>query len=90
MNRDGWSELEHAFDTLRLVADYMNVERPPVIPVRPGGDPTQVTVRLVQLDGTEVRVRGRSVRYAGDTHVMVAVGVPVEYFWLRVTDVEPQ
>ena len=57
VNRDGWSELEHAFDTLRLVADYMNVERPPVIPVRPGGDPTQVTVRLVQLDGTEVRVR---------------------------------
>ena len=50
----------------------------------------QVTVRLVQLDGTETRVPGRSVRYAGDTHVMVAVGVPVEYHWVRAADVEPQ
>lgn len=70
------------------MAEYMNVERPPVIPVRPGGDPAAVTARLVRLDGTELRVPGRSVRYAGGTHVMVAVGVPVEYFWLRVSDVE--
>ncbi len=71
------------------MAEYMNVERPPVIPVRPGGDPAQVTVRLVQLDGTEVRVPGRSVRYAGGTHVMVAVGAPAEYYWVRAADVEP-
>ena len=58
--------------------------------MRPGGDPAPVSVRLVRLDGTEVRVPGRSVRYAGGTHVMVAVGVPVEYFWLRVGDVEPR
>ncbi|MGS0688632.1 hypothetical protein ACVBEQ_26365 [Nakamurella sp. GG22] len=72
------------------MSNDMNAERPPAIPVRPGGDPAQVTVRLVQLDGTEVRLPGRSVRYAGDTHVMVAVGLPVEYFWLRADDVEPR
>lgn len=70
------------------MAEYMNVERPPIIPVRPGGDSAPVSVRLVRLDGTELRVPGRSVRYAGGTHVMVAVGIPVEYFWLRASDVE--
>ena len=43
--------------------------------------------RLVRLDGTEVFLPGRSVRYSGQTHVMVAVGSPVEYFWLRKDDV---
>ena len=30
---------------------------------------------------------GRSVRYSGQSHVLVAVGSPVEYFWLRKDDV---
>ena len=44
----------------------------------------------MRLDGTEVRVPGRSVRYAGQTHVLVAVGTPTEYFWLRTQDVNPR
>jgi len=41
----------------------------------------------VRLDGTEEYVPGRSVRYAGQSHIMVAVGNPTEYFWLRAEDV---
>jgi hypothetical protein len=66
--------------------EYMNAERPPSIPVRPGGEPRRVIARLVRMDGTEEYLPGRSVRYAGKTHVMVAVGSPVEYHWLRADD----
>ena len=70
-----------------MMSEYMNEQRPANIPVRPGGDPRLVVARLVRLDGTEVFLPGRSVRYSGQTHVMVAVGSPVEYFWLRKDDV---
>ena len=46
-----------------------------------------MVARLVRLDGTEVFLPGGSVRYSGQSHVMVAVGSPVEYFWLRKDDV---
>ena len=46
-----------------------------------------MVARLVRLDGTEEFLRGRSVRYSGQSHVMVAVGSPVEYFWLLKVDV---
>ena len=69
------------------MTEYMNMDRPRNIPVRPGGEPRQVLARLVSLDGSEAFVPGRSVRYAGRTHVMVAVGSPAEYFWLRAEDV---
>lgn len=69
------------------MTEYMNMDRPSNIPVRPGGEPRQVIARLVRLDGTEVFVPGRSVRYAGQSHIMVAVGTPTEYFWLRSEDV---
>ena len=68
-----------------MMSEYMNEQRPANIPVRPGGDPRLVVARLVRLDGTEEFLRGRSVRYSGQSHVMVAVGSPVEYFWLRRT-----
>lgn len=68
----------------------MNAERPANVPVRPGGEPAQIVARLVRLDGTEVNLPGRSVRYSGTTHVMVAVGTPTEYFWLRTEDVHPR
>ena len=67
--------------------EYMNAERPANIPVRPGGEPRRVIARLVRMDGTEEFLPGRSVRYSGQTHVMVAVGSPVEYHWLRAADV---
>ena len=67
--------------------EYMNQERPRNIPVKAGGEPRRVVVRLVRMDGTEEFVPGRSVRYAGQTHVMVAVGSPTEYFWFRAEDV---
>jgi len=69
------------------MTDYMNAERPANIPVRPGGEPRRVIARLVRMDGTEEFLPGRSVRYAGKSHVMVAVGSPVEYHWLRAADV---
>ena len=69
------------------MAEYMNMDRPRNIPVRPGGEPKPVVARLVRLDGTEEYVPGRSVRYAGQSHIMVAVGNPTEYFWLRSEDV---
>jgi len=69
--------------------DYMNSERPRNIPVKPGGEAHRVVVRLVRMDGTEEFAAGRSVRYAGQTHVMVAVGSPTEYFWFRAEDVTP-
>ncbi len=69
--------------------EYMNTERPASIPVRPGGEPRRVTARLVRMDGTEEFLAGRSVRYAGRSHVMVAIGAPVEYHWLRAVDVSP-
>ena len=72
------------------MTEYMNVERPAFVPVKPGGEPKPIVARLVRLDGTEVRVPGRSVRYAGQTHVLVAVGTPTEYFWLRTQDVNPR
>ena len=43
--------------------------------------------RLVRMDGTEEFTPGRSVRYSGHTHVLVAVGSPAEYHWLRRADV---
>jgi uncharacterized protein (DUF2126 family) len=46
-----------------------------------------VVARLVRLDGNEEFVPGRSVRYSGQTHVLVAVGSPAEYHWLRRADV---
>jgi hypothetical protein len=70
-----------------LMTEYMNMERPRNIPVRPGGEPRPVIARLVRLDGTEEYAPGRSVRYAGQSHIMVAVGTPAEYFWLRSEDV---
>ena len=70
-----------------MMSEYMNEQRPANIPVRPGGDPRPVVARLVRLAGTEEFLPGRSVRYSGQTHVMVAVGSPVEYFWLRKDDV---
>ena len=69
-----------------MMSEYMNEQRPASISVRPGGDPRLVVARLVRLDGTEEFLRGRSVRYSGQSHVMVAVGSPVEYFWLRRDD----
>ena len=70
-----------------MMTEYMNMDRPRNIPVRPSGEARQVVARLVRLDGTELFLPGRSVRYAGRTHVMVAVGSPAEYFWLRAEDV---
>ncbi len=70
-----------------MMSEYMNEQRPANITVRPGGDPRPVVARLVRLDGTEVLLPGRSVRYSGQSHVLVAVGSPVEYFWLRKGDV---
>jgi len=72
------------------MSEYMNVERPADIPVKPGGEPALITARMVRLDGTEVLVPGRSVRYSGRTHVMVAINNPTEYFWLRSADVLPR
>jgi hypothetical protein len=69
------------------MAEYMNEQRPSSIPVKPGGEPHRVVVRLVRMDGTVEFAPGRSVRYAGQTHVMVAVGSPTEYFWFRSEDV---
>jgi hypothetical protein len=69
------------------VTEYMNMDRPANIPVRPGGEARPIVARLVRLDGTEEFLAGRSVRYAGQSHVMVAVGSPAEYFWLRADDV---
>jgi len=76
------------FDRLAAMPDYMNTERPANIPVRPGGEPRRVLARLVRMDGTELFMPGRSVRYAGQTHVMVAIGSPAEYHWLRRSDVD--
>ena len=70
-----------------MMTDYMNEQRPASIPVRPGRDPKPVVALLVRLNGTEEFLPGRSVRYSGQTHVMVAVGSPVEYFWLLKVDV---
>jgi len=53
----------------------------------PDARPENGTGTLVRLDGTEEFLPGRSVRYSGQTHVMVAVGSPVEYFWLLKVDV---
>ena len=69
------------------MAEYMNVEKPANIPARPGGEPRRVVARLVRLDGNEEFVPGRSVRYSGQTHVLVAVGSPAEYHWLSRADV---
>src|SRR5664279_6571479 len=40
------------------MTEYMNVERPAFVPVKPGGEPKPIVARLVRLDGTEVRVPG--------------------------------
>ncbi len=72
------------------MTEYMNEESPANIPVKKGGESAPIVARLVRLDGTEVSLPGRSVRYAGKTHVMVAVGAPTEYFWLRTEDVRPR
>ena len=69
------------------MSEYMNEQRPALIPVKPGGEPAAVLVRLVRMDGTEMLKPGRSVRYSGSSHVMVAVGTPPEYLWLRAEDV---
>ena len=69
------------------MAEYMNVEKLANVPARPGGEPRRVVARLVRLDGNEEFVPGRSVRYSGQTQVLVAVGSPAEYHWLRRADV---
>lgn len=68
--------------------DFMNVNRPSSIPVRPGGDPRDCTVRLVEMTGEESFVNCRAVRYT-PTHTMVRIAGPdTFYLWLKNEDVQ--